>query len=546
MGSREQTLSGTSGETRDVDAPASEPENAFAAGPAPIERARTEIAPAAELVNHGVQSGAVSTWRPPAVVGKYSIERIVGCGGMGQVYRAWDGDLQRSVAVKFILGIEPDATVRQRFMVEARATARIQHPNVLTIYDVKECDGRPYLVMEFLSGRTLDKITKPLHWSRALEIGLLLSSGLAAAHRSGVLHRDIKPDNVMLTHDGQVKLLDFGLAKVATRLSTPSMVLKPDPVHAPAAPTLRARDQMAMAEPALEAVTAAAPLVTDTGAVVGTPGYMAPESWLGRATTQSDVYSLGALLFELCAGRAPYADVTTTLSIAVQTRDAPLLTTLVPTVSPGFAAVIARCLSRDPGARYASGVELCEALKELERPVLSGPIAASDPFRAGAGARSAARPEEPRATARRRTHAPEARSSMAFREVGTLVVSVLSAATPKDEDWSAYVQFCRKKMAQERIGVLAVTAGGGPSAKQRMVLREILPTGAVPAAVVTDAPIVRNMVTALGWFNRGIRSFPLDKGAGLLEALKYLRVSGPMAARTLMEIEAMRAEVGTT
>ncbi|APR82886.1 Serine/threonine protein kinase [Minicystis rosea] len=543
MGSGEHTRSGTSGEGKDVEAPAAPLKNVAAVGEAPLETARTEIAPSVEAMNHGAQS-AVCTWRPPAVVGKYGIERIVGSGGMGQVYRAWDGDLQRSVAVKFILGIEPDATARQRFMVEARATARIQHPNVLTIYDVKEFDGRPYLVMEFLSGKTLDKITKPVHWSRALEIGVLLSSGLAAAHRSGVLHRDIKPDNAMLTHDGQVKLLDFGLAKVATRLSTPSMVLQSDSVHAPAAPTLRARDQMAAPVLNNDAV-----LLTDTRAVVGTPGYMAPEGWLGRATTQSDVYSLGALLFDLCAGRAPYGDVPAhALSHAVQTRDAPLLSALVPTVSPTFAAIIARCLSRDPDARYASGMELHEALKELERPVVSGPIVASDPFRAGPSTRGAARSEDPRATARRRSaRAPdaiEAPKSMVFREVGSLVISVLSAETPTDEDWYAYVHFCRKKMAQERIGVLALTAGGGPSAKQRMVLRDLLPQVSVLAAVVTDASTVRGMVTALGWFNQGIRGFPLNNGAGLADALKYLRVSGPLATRALMELEAMRGEVG--
>jgi serine/threonine protein kinase len=493
-----------------------EPKDVSVAGSPPPGTARTERPSPVEA--------PVSTWRPPAVVGRYRIENILGCGGMGQVYRAWDAELQRYVAMKFILGIEPDATARERFMVEARATARLQHPNVLTIHDVHELDGRPYLVMEYLSGKTLEKVAKPMCWSRGLELGIALSSGLAAAHRHGVLHRDIKPDNAMLTDEGQVKLLDFGLAKVATRLSSPHMVLKQESVQTSppsAAATLRTRTDVEEARPA-----------PTLGNIVGTPGYMAPESWRGYATPRSDVYSLGALLFELCAGRAPYADVAPhRLSFTVQERDAPRLTDVVPTADPMFATIIARCLSRDPDARYASGEELHEALKQLERPIPAG-----DPHRRGLpSSRSRTKRRGPRS--RKATTA----ARMVFREVGALVVSVHAPETPTDGDWNAYLQLCRRKMARERIGVLVVTAGGGPTPDQRPAIRELLEDGPVLTAVVMDAPMVQGTIAILGWLNPGIRSF--SGATGLDDALRYLGLDVPTAERVLLEVRAMQREL---
>jgi hypothetical protein len=300
---------------------------------------------------------------------------------MGHVYLAWDRRLGRHVAIKFILGIEPSGWKKRRFETEARALAQLQHPNVLTIYEIGEIDGRPYLVMEFLSGETLDKIEKPMSWSRALGLGIDLSRGLAAAHRKGVLHRDIKGSNAISTHDGQVKLLDFGLAKLPARRSPPSLA----PAHAgdsvppPCAPTRR---NVGMAPtPSLDA--GESPPVDRRGSIVGTPGYMAPEVWRGEAATpRCDVYSLGALLFELCVGDPLYVDVDDdALQHVVETCDAPLLTDLVPGIDPAFAAIVARCLSRDPAARYASGEELHEALKALDPSARSGPVTTGNPYR---------------------------------------------------------------------------------------------------------------------------------------------------------------------
>ncbi len=144
----------------------------------------------------------------------YQLERRIGQGAMGEVYLARDLLLERPVAIKFIAAGQVDETARQRFMVEARAIARLQHPNVVTIYRIGEHEGLPYLVSEYIDGTPLDELATPMEQGRLLEIGLGLSRGLAMAHRAGVVHRDIKPANAILSAEGQVKLLDFGIAKL--------------------------------------------------------------------------------------------------------------------------------------------------------------------------------------------------------------------------------------------------------------------------------------------------------------------------------------------
>ena len=142
----------------------------------------------------------------------YLLERRLGQGAMGEVFLARDLLLERPVAIKFIAAGQADEMARRRFLVEARAIARLQHPNVVTIYRVGEQGGRPYLVSEFIPGTALDQLATPVDQGRLMEIGLGLSRGLAMAHRAGVVHRDIKPANAILSHEGVVKLLDFGIA----------------------------------------------------------------------------------------------------------------------------------------------------------------------------------------------------------------------------------------------------------------------------------------------------------------------------------------------
>ncbi|NNC07322.1 serine/threonine protein kinase, partial [Corallococcus exiguus] len=233
------------------------------------------------------------------------------------VYLARDASGERRVALKVCVALQPDAGMLASFATEARAIARIQHPNVVTMYGAGEFDERPYLVYEYVDGKSLAELRTPLPWQRVLDIAEGLASGLRAAHQGGVLHRDLKPGNAILKPDGTVKLIDFGLATFVGRGVTAPRV---------------ARE------------------------VVGTPRYMAPEIRMGEsATPRSDLHALGLLLFELCTGRLPPA----------RRGPAALLTEWIPGINPGFAAVIACCLAEDPAERFAQADVLCAVLKHL-------------------------------------------------------------------------------------------------------------------------------------------------------------------------------------
>src|SRR5262245_12386417 len=168
----------------------------------------------------------VSDWSPPAEFEEYRLVRLLGRGTMGEVYLARDSLLDRPVAVKFVQAAE-DPAARARLFDEARAIARLQHPNVVAIYRVAEVAGHPYLVSEYVRGRPLDQLDRPASSRQVLELALDLARGLAAAHRCGVLHRDVKPANAMLTVEGRGKLLDFGLARVVENYQAEEPVAPP-------------------------------------------------------------------------------------------------------------------------------------------------------------------------------------------------------------------------------------------------------------------------------------------------------------------------------
>jgi len=347
---------------------------------------------------------ARTTWHPPGAFDEYQLLRLLGRGGMGEVYLAHDTLLDRLVAVKFLGALDPDAEAREQLLHEARAAARLQHPNVVSVYRVGELDGRPYIISEFVRGKELDLVEKPLPWRRALELGIGLSRGLAAAHRRGVLHRDIKPGNAILTEDGDVKLVDFGLAQLMDR----SVELPPASGDGPVsrdAPTLdvavprfladaggpvsgrrRVPPGAGASEPPPESAPLSArggpaslsrvsasippaprPPAPPASTVQGTPNYLSPELWRGEAPSfQSDVYALGVVLFELCAGTPPFASVPfSELGRAVVRRDAPLLADVAPGIDPRLGAIVDRCLRRAPEERFATGEDLREALELL-------------------------------------------------------------------------------------------------------------------------------------------------------------------------------------
>ena len=270
-----------------------------------------------------------------SAVGRYRIEAFIGAGGMGQVYRARDSRIERDVAIKVLpADYAADAERLQRFEQEARATGALNHPNVLTLYDVGTADSRPYLVMELLDGETLrDCIargaTPP---PRACEIAAAIARGLGAAHARAIVHRDLKPENVMVTRDGRVKILDFGIAK------------------------LRAGD------PHLDQRTRTA---ADT--VLGTAGYMAPEQIRGQpADERADVFALGAVLFELTTGRRAFdrGSRVETLN-AVLHDDVPALGTIAASVPVALERIVRRCLEKDPDARFQSARDLAFALDSV-------------------------------------------------------------------------------------------------------------------------------------------------------------------------------------
>jgi eukaryotic-like serine/threonine-protein kinase len=245
---------------------------------------------------------------PPKEFDDYVILRELGRGQMGRVYLAEDAVLARPVAIKFIASVDPDLTARQSFLMEARAAARIQHPNVVSVYRVGELDDRPYIVSELIRGKSLRE-SFPLPAGDVLGIAIDLARGLAAAHRRGVVHSDIKPSNAMVTEDGVAKLVDFGLAHVIQEGAEDAGVI-----------------------------------------AVGTPDYMAPEVLKGRAASRrSDIYSFGAMVCEMVTGLPP--------------GDTPDLAKL----DPQLARVVARCLESDPELRFASGEELREALERLQQ-----------------------------------------------------------------------------------------------------------------------------------------------------------------------------------
>ncbi len=328
-------------------------------------------------------------WVPPESFDEYRLIKALGRGSMGQVWLAHDTVLDRLVAVKFIAELPVHDASRQRFLTEARAAARVQHPNIIAAYRVGEVGARPYLISEYVRGDSLDTIARPVAWPRLLEIAIGLARGLAAAHRQGVLHRDLKPANAILSEAGEVKLLDFGLAKLLPHVTSPHGDAPPgseaaavlpevaDPPSTPPrasyAPFETPPDQhtQTVVLPASASASSpggiALPSVTTPGAVMGTPAYMSPEAWRGEpATPRSDVYSLGAMLYELCVGAPPHRGDSPELTWgAVVAGEAPPLAAVAPGIDPGFAAIVDRCLQRDPIERFASGDAVREALEAL-------------------------------------------------------------------------------------------------------------------------------------------------------------------------------------
>lgn len=293
-------------------------------------------------------------WQPPETFDEYRLVAPLGRGQTGLVYVAHDTLLDRHVAIKFIPVL--DEALLGRFLVEARAAARIQHPNVATLYRVGQLDHRAYLVWELVRGKSLDRLERPAPAEHVLRLAIDIARGLAAAHRRGVLHRDIKPANVVLADSGEAKLVDFGLAK---------LIAAPDEITGPG-----------MIPPPAETPVPGEP-------VVGTPYFRSPEAWRGAELDgRSDLYSVGLLLYELLAGEGPFRHLRVKeLSRALQSEDPRPLLSAAPTVPSGLAAVVDRCLRRDREARFASADDLLAALEALSPDRRRGEVPEGNPYR---------------------------------------------------------------------------------------------------------------------------------------------------------------------
>src|SRR5580698_9708560 len=297
----------------------------------------------------------------------YEIVRKLGAGGSGVVFLANDTLLQRPVVLKILrAGLLSAQQMRTTVLREARLASAIEHPNVCAIYEVGEAGDEGYIVMQYVPGQSLDQLIArgPATPQLVLSVGIQIADGLQAAHSLGIFHRDLKPQNVMLTDGGLVKILDFGLAR-------------------------RLRPEDASFDPSKPALAKDASVAATYTARGGTIRYMAPEQFVtGQSSAQSDVWALGVILYELTAGRHPFArpDAEDFQAIrGIQFSDPEDLSHIVPEVPAELKSVIATCLEKNPGARYASAAEVREALKtimkalQIETGIIPGDAAANLP-----------------------------------------------------------------------------------------------------------------------------------------------------------------------
>ena len=287
-------------------------------------------------------------------LGPYEIQSALGAGGMGEVYRARDTRLERTVAIKILPPhLSSSAELKARFEREARAVSALNHPHICHLYDIGSQDGTSYLVMEYLEGESLaERLRKgPLPLKQALEFGIQIAEALATAHRSGILHRDLKPGNVMLTVGG-AKLLDFGLAKTAPALSGASAAAVSG--MTPSTPT------MTIAE-----LSSAPKALTQRGTVVGTFQYMAPEVLQGaEADARSDIFSLGCVLYEMATGRRAF-EGKSQLSVltGILERDPDPVSRVQPTSPAALDHVVKTCLEKNPDERFQTAHDVKVQLK---------------------------------------------------------------------------------------------------------------------------------------------------------------------------------------
>jgi len=309
--------------------------------------------PVAEELERSLERLSDQELAPGTLLGPYEIRELLGVGGMGRVYRAHDPKLDRSVAIKALSGpLAQEETSLRRFEREARVLATLNHPNIASIHDLERIDGRPYLVLEFVPGETVEQMLRRQvpREEKAVEIALQIAAALEEAHAKGIVHRDLKPSNVKIDHAGRVKVLDFGLARRFDAEGSGG---------------------------------GGSANVTDQGMVLGTAPYMSPEQARGdEVDARSDIWAFGCLLYELLTGRRAFKGRTVSDLLASVLRDPVDLESLPPRTSPALHRMLRRCLQKDPRRRFQHVGDIRVVLGELQEDPAAG-LAPSEPTMGG-------------------------------------------------------------------------------------------------------------------------------------------------------------------
>jgi serine/threonine protein kinase len=308
----------------------------------------------ASAIRHGIMRCNEMALQAGTSLGTYEVLSPIGAGGMGEVYRARDTRLGREVAIKVLPADRiADADRRRRFVQEAQAASALNHPHIVTIYEIESADGNDFIVMEYVRGKSLDALIprQGMRLNEALRIAIAVADAPAAAHARGIIHRDLKPANVIVGTDGTVKVLDFGLAKLMVDADTPEED----------SPTLTSHA-----------------LVSAPGTIAGTAAYMAPEQATGGTVdARTDIFSFGAMLYEMVTGSRAFPGSSTADTLSAVIRAQPTPPSAVVAIPGDLEKIILRCLRKDPQRRYQHIGDVKVALQDVKEESESGVTASA-------------------------------------------------------------------------------------------------------------------------------------------------------------------------